>query len=180
VLKVWRAGVATVAVALLSSALIVFDLSDGAFRRWWSARAFTTDAIAGILVVLLTVLIVNQALGIRRDRERFRATAAQASIVLGQAIRTTRAVLARTTSGDRTAASDELRTYMIMLMIAAPILIESKTPRAFLEDAKHWAVCWSTSNIRSRGVPLIPSRLMHSLKKRCGSSKSARPRCLQL
>jgi hypothetical protein len=114
----------------------VLDLSDGAFRRWWSARAFTTDAIAGILVVLVTVLIVNQALGIRQERERFRATAAQASMVLSQAIRATRAVLACTTSGDRTAASDELRTYMIMLMIAAPILIESKTPRVFLEDAQ--------------------------------------------
>lgn len=135
-LKFWRAGVATIAVALLSSALIGLDLSDGAFRRWWSARAFTTDAIAGILVVLITVLIVNQALGIRRERERFRATAAQASMVLSQAIRATRAVLACATSGDRTAASDELRTYMIMLMIAAPILIETKTPRAFLEDAQ--------------------------------------------
>ena len=135
-LKVWQAGVATTAVALLSSALIVLDLSNGAFRRWWSARAFTTDAIAGILVVLITVLIVNQALGIRRERERFRATAAQASMVLSQAIRTSRAVLACATSGDRTAASDELRTYMIMLMIAAPILIESKKPRAFLEDAQ--------------------------------------------
>ena len=135
-LKVWQAEVATIAVALLSSALIVLDLSDGAFRRWWSARAFTTDAIAGILVVLITVLIVNQALGIRQERERFRATAAQASMVLSQAIRATRAVLACATSGDRTAASDELRTYMIMLMIAAPILIESKTPRAFLEDAQ--------------------------------------------
>jgi hypothetical protein len=128
VLKVWQAGVATIAVALLSSALIVLDLSDGAFRRWWSARAFTTDAIAGILVVLVTVLIVNQALGIHQGRERFRATAAQASMVLSQAIRATRAVLACATSGDRTAASDELRTYMIMLMIAAAILIESKTP----------------------------------------------------
>jgi hypothetical protein len=136
VLKVWQAGVATIAVALLSFALVFLDLSDGAFRRWWSARAFTTDAIAGILVVLITVLIVNQALGIRRDRERFSATAAQASMVLGQAIRTTRAVLARTTSDDRTVASDELRTYMIMLMIAAPILIDSRRPRAFLEDAQ--------------------------------------------
>ena len=135
-LKIWQAGVATSAVALLSSALIVLDLSDGAFRRWWSARAFTTDAIAGILVVLVTVLIVNQALGIRQERERFRATAAQASMVLSQAIRATRAVLGCATSGDRTAASDELRTYMIMLMIAAPILIESKTPRVFLEDAQ--------------------------------------------
>lgn len=135
-LKIWQAGVATTAVALLSSALVVLDLTDGAFRRWWSARAFTTDAIAGILVVLITVLIVNQALGIRRQRERFRATAAQASMVLSQAIRATRAVLACATSGDPTSASDELRTYMIMLMIAAPILIDSKTPRAFLECAQ--------------------------------------------
>jgi hypothetical protein len=136
VLKVWQAGVATTAVAVLSLALIVLDLSDDAFRRWWSARALTTDALAGILVVLITVLIVNQAMGIRRDRERFRATAAQAAMVLSQAIRATRAVLSGAASRDRTAASDELRTYMIMLMLAAPILIESKTPRAFLEDAQ--------------------------------------------
>jgi hypothetical protein len=136
VLKVWQASVATVLVAVLSLALVVLDLSDDAFRRWWSARAFTTDALAGILVVLITVLIVNQALGIRRDRERFRATAAQASMVLSQAIRASRAALSCAASRDRTAASDELRTYMIMLMLAAPILIESKTPRAFLEDAQ--------------------------------------------
>ena len=67
-LKVWQAGLATIAVTLLTLALIVLDVSDGAFRRWWSARAFTTDAIAGILVVLITVLIVNQAMGIHQDR----------------------------------------------------------------------------------------------------------------
>jgi hypothetical protein len=136
VLKVWQAGIATIAVTLLTLALIVLDVSDGAFRRWWSARAFTTDAIVGILVVLISVLIVNQALGIRRQRERFRATAAQASMVLSQAIRATRAVVACTTTGGRTAVSDEVRTYMIMLMIAAPILIDGKTPRAFLEHAQ--------------------------------------------
>src|SRR6201996_533965 len=120
-MRFWQVGVATIAVALLSSALIVLDLSDGAFRRWWSARAFTTDAIAGILVVLITVLIVNQVLRLRQQRERFRATAAHAALLLSQANRATRAVLARATSGDRTAASEELRTYMIMLMIGAPI-----------------------------------------------------------
>jgi hypothetical protein len=123
-------------VALLSSALIVLDLSDAAFRSWWSARAFTTDAIAGLLVVLITVLIVNQVLRLRQQRDRFRATAAHAALLLSQANRATRAVLACDTSADRTAASDELRTYMIMLMIGAPILIDSKTPRAFLEDAQ--------------------------------------------
>lgn len=135
-LKLWQAGVATMAVAVLSVALVILDLSDGAFRRWWSARAFTTDALAGILVVLISVLIINQALGIRQNRQRFRATAAQVAILLSQAIRATRAVLASNTSDDRNAASEELRTYMVMLMIAAPILIESKAPRAFLEDAQ--------------------------------------------
>ncbi len=152
-LKSWQAGIATIAVALVSSALIGLDLSDVAFRRWWSARAFTTDAIAGILVVLITVLIVNQALGIRRERERSRATAAQASMVLSQAIRATRAVLACATSGDRTATTDELRTYMIMLMIAAPILIESKTPRAFLEDAQTLGGMFVHVQHRSRRAP---------------------------
>jgi hypothetical protein len=135
-LKFWQAGVATIAVALLSAALIILDLSDGAFRRWWSARAFTTDAIAGILVVLITVLIVNQVLGLRQQRERLRATAAHAAMLLSQAVRATNAVLARANSSDHTTASDELRTYMIMLMIGAPILIDSKSPRAFLEDAQ--------------------------------------------
>jgi hypothetical protein len=54
---------------------------------------------------------------------------------LSQAIRATQAVMANAGSGDRPAASDEVRTYMTMMMIAAPILIESKTPRVFLETS---------------------------------------------
>jgi len=34
-LKGWQAGSATVVVALLTSALITSDLTDGVFRRWW-------------------------------------------------------------------------------------------------------------------------------------------------
>ncbi len=157
-LKVWQAGAATIAVAMLSSVLIILDLSDGAFRRWWSARAFTTDAIAGILVVLITVLIVNQALGLRQQRERLRATAAHAAMLLSQAIRATGAVSAYHTSGDRTVAGDELRTYMIMLMIGAPILIDTKAPRAFLEHAQRLGgmlvrVRQAESDGSLRGVP---------------------------
>src|SRR5271166_7197025 len=86
-LKGWQAGSATVVVALLTSALITLDLTDGVFRRWWSSRASTTDAVGGILVVLITVLIVNQVLAIRQQRDRSRATAAQAAIVASQAFR---------------------------------------------------------------------------------------------
>ena len=102
-LKVWQGGLATIVVTLLTWAGIVLDLSDGTFRQWWSPRAFTTDTLAGILAVLITVLIVNQVVGIRQQRQRFRATEAQTSMVLSQAIRATRAVMAGATSGDRTA-----------------------------------------------------------------------------
>jgi hypothetical protein len=54
---------------------------------------------------------------------------------LSQAIRATQAVMANAGSGDRPAASDEVRTYMTMMMIAAPILIDSKTPRVFVETS---------------------------------------------
>ena len=135
------------------------------------ARAFTTDAIAGLLVVLITVLIVNQVLRLRQQRDRFRATAAHAALLLSQANRATRAVLACATSADRTAASDELRTYMIMLMIGAPILIDSKIPRALLEDAQRPGACAPKSDRRSREVPCQAPRLTHSSKKRWGSSR---------
>jgi hypothetical protein len=137
VIKGWRAGTATVVVTLLTSALLVLDLTDEMFRRWWSARAFTTDTVAGVLVVLITVLVVNQVLRIRQQRDRSRATAAQAAILLSQAVRATRAVSALRDSGDHDAAADEVRTYMTMVLIAAPILIEARTPRAFLEKAQH-------------------------------------------
>jgi hypothetical protein len=137
VIKGWRSGSATIIVALLTSALIILDLTDGPFRRWWSSRAFTTDAVGGILVVLITVLIVNQVLRIRQVRDRSHATAAQTVIVLSQAVRATRlASVLGDNSGDRAAASDEVRTYMTMLLIAAPILIDAKVPRAFLEQAQ--------------------------------------------
>ena len=97
-------------------------------------------------------------------------------MVLSEAIRATRAVLACATTGDRT-ASDELRTCMFMLMIAAPILSESKRRRAFLEARNHRAICWFKSNIRTRRAPSNPSRLTNSSNKRCSSSKSRRPRC---
>jgi hypothetical protein len=137
VIKGWQAGSATIIVALVTSALIILDLTDGPFRRWWSSRALTTDAVGGILVVAITVLIVNQALRIRQQRDRSHATAAQTVIVLSQAIRATRVASALgDNSGDRAAASDEVRTYMTMLLIAAPILIDAKVPRAFLEQAQ--------------------------------------------
>jgi len=39
-------------------------------------------------------------------------------------------------SGDREAAGDEFRTYMMMLLVAAPVLIDARASRAFLEQAQ--------------------------------------------
>lgn len=135
-LKGWSAGFAPIVVALLSSVLILIDINDGGFRRWWSAHAFTTDVVAGILVLLITVLIVNQLLNMRQRNERARAVAAQVAILLGEAHRATRAVVSGGDSDDRGTSPDEVRTYMTMLMIAATRLIEAKDTRTFLEEAQ--------------------------------------------
>ena len=154
--KGWQAGFATVVVTLLTLFLVVLDITDETFRQWWSARPFTTDTVGGILVVLITVLVVNQVVRIRQLRDRSRATAAQAAIVLTQAARATRVVAAVGDSGDRAAASDEVRTYLTMVLIAAPILIDARISRAFLEQAQRLggllAQTLGTPRRRSRAV----------------------------
>jgi hypothetical protein len=121
----------------LTLVLVVLEITDGPFRGWLSARPFTTATAAGILVLGITVLIVDQVVRTRQLRDRSRATAAQAAIVLGQATRATQAASdALSGSGDRTAASEEVRTYMTMLLIAAPIVIDAKPSRTFLEQAQ--------------------------------------------
>jgi hypothetical protein len=136
-LRGWRSGLATITVTALTLVLVVLDLTDDRFRGWLAARAFTTATAAGILVLGITVLIVDQVLQMRQLRERSRATAAQAAIVLVQATRATQeAAHALSGFGDRATASDEVRTYMTMLLIAAPILIDAKTSRTFLEQAQ--------------------------------------------
>jgi hypothetical protein len=137
VLRGWRSGFATITVTVLTLVLVVLDLTNGQFRDWLAARAFTTATAAGILVLGITVLIVDQVLRMRQLRDRSRATAAQVAIVLGQATRATQAASdALSGSGDRATASEEVRTYMTMLLIAAPILIDAKPSRTFLERAQ--------------------------------------------
>jgi hypothetical protein len=132
-----RIGFATIAVTVLTLVLVVLDFTDDAFRGWFAARPFTTATAAGILVLGITVLVVDQVLRMRQLRERSRATAAQAEIVLVQATRATQAASdALNGCGDRATASDEVRTYLTMLLIAAPILIDAKTSRTFLEQAQ--------------------------------------------
>ena len=117
---------------------MVGELTDAGQRRWWATRPLTTDTVAGLLVLLITVLVVNQLLNRRQSRQRGHAVAAQAAIMAAQAARSARAVSALADrSGDRDAASDGFRTYMLMLLTGAPVLINDPTARHFLEQAQY-------------------------------------------
>ena len=136
-LKGWQGGTGAVIVTLGTVALVLLDLADRGFRLWWLSHAFTTDTVAGVLVVLLTVLVVDQVVRRRQIQARARAISAQAVILVAQASRAAQAVSGVLTgSGDRDAAGDAFRTYMIMLMVAAPVLIDAKISRDFLEEAQ--------------------------------------------
>jgi hypothetical protein len=127
-----------VLATLITVALVVGELADAGQRRWWATRPLTTDTVAGLLVLLITVLVVNQLLNRRQSRQRAHAVAAQAAIMAAQAARSAQAVSALADgSGDRGAASDGFRTYMMMLLIGAPVLIDDPVARRFLEQAQY-------------------------------------------
>jgi hypothetical protein len=140
VLSRWQGGLAATVITLLAAVLVVLDINDGAMRRWWDGHALTTDTVSGLLVLLITLLVVDQVVSLRQINDRSRAVAAQAAIVMTQAMRASQAVAQATAKGagpdDRDTASDELRTYMMMLLVAAPVLIDVRVSRSFLEQAQ--------------------------------------------
>lgn len=122
---------------LVTLALILLEITDAGQRRWWSAHSLTTDTVSGLLVLLITVLVVNQLLNLRQARQRSHAVAAQAAIVVAQANRSVRAVSSVTGgSGDHGAASDGFRTYMMILLMSSPVFISDLVSRRFLEQAE--------------------------------------------
>jgi hypothetical protein len=128
------------AVTILAVALAVLDILDGAVHRWWAEHAFTNSLVSGLLVLLVTVLVADRVVHARQLRDRSRAIAAQAAIVLTQAVRTVQlanAVLDG--AGDTEAAGDALQSYGTMLLIAAPLLIDATMSRTFLEAAQRLA-----------------------------------------
>jgi hypothetical protein len=133
----WVSAAAVTALALVLAAL---DILDGAVHRWWAEHAFTTSLVGGLLVLLVTVLVADRVIHARQLRDRSRAIAAQAAIVLTQAVRTVQladAVLDG--NGDTDAAGDALQSYGTMLLIAAPLLIDATVSRTFLEEAQRLA-----------------------------------------
>jgi len=131
----WLAAVLAMLVTL---ALVIVEVTDAGQRRWWAAHPLTTDTVAGLLVLLVTVLVVNQLLSRRQAGQRGHAVAAQAAILMAQAARSARAVSSAIGgSGDRDAASDGFRTYMMMLLTSTPVLINDPVARHFLERAQY-------------------------------------------
>jgi hypothetical protein len=134
----WQGWFAAIVVTLAAYTLIILDVTDAALRRWWSDHALTTDMVSGLLGLLITVLVIDQVVQLRQIKDRARAVAAQAAIIVSQARRSSQAVSqALTGSGDRDAAGDEFRTYMMMLLVSAPVLIDAKASRNFLEQAQY-------------------------------------------
>jgi len=133
----WGGWAAAITITLATIALVNGDIYDAALRHWWSGHALTTDTVSGVLVVLITVLVVDQVVRGRQLKDRARAVSAQAAIMMSQASRSCRAVSeALDGSGDHGAAGDEFRTYMMMLLVGAPVLIDARASRTFLEQAQ--------------------------------------------
>ena len=136
----WQGGFAALIVTVLTGVLVILDVNDRAMRRWWEGHALTTGTVSGLLVLLITLLVVDQVVRLRQLNARARAVAAQSAIIMTQAGRTLSAVNQATANGahdsDRDAANDELRTYMMMLLVGAPVLIDAQVSRNFLEQAQ--------------------------------------------
>jgi hypothetical protein len=131
---------AALTVLVITTVLVVLDITDRSVDRYWSRHSFGTSVLSGVLVLLLTVLIVDRVARIRQVRNQSRAVGAQAAIIVGQAQRAADAISSASPSADdRQAASDELRSYTQMLLISAPVLIDAKAPRTFLETAQRVA-----------------------------------------
>ena len=88
----WSAALLATVITL---AIVVGELTDAGQRRWWAARPLTTDTVSGLLVLLITVLVVNQLLNRRQSRQRGHAVAAQAAIMVAQAARSATAPAAK-------------------------------------------------------------------------------------
>ena len=133
----WLGGLAAAAVALVAGVLVILDLTDAGLRRWWDAHALTTATVTGLLVLMITVLVVDQVVRLRQGKSRARAVAVQVAILRTQANTASRAVSqVLAGSGDRDMAYEEFRTYTMMVLAVAPVLIDARRSRNFLERAQ--------------------------------------------
>lgn len=136
-----RAWSGALAVLVIAVALVVLDTTVRLVHVYWSRHSFTSSVVSGLLVLMLTVLIVDRVVHIREIGNQSRAMGAQAAFIVTQAGRTADAInRASSSPDDLDAASGELRTYMLMLLTSAPVLIDAKVSRAFLETADRFGM----------------------------------------
>jgi hypothetical protein len=154
-------------VSAITAALVVLDISNGSVHRFLSRHSFTSNVLAGVCVLLLTVLIVDRVVRIRQARNQFRAVGAPATLIVAQASRAADAVTRAALSAEgRDEASVELRTYTQLLLNSAPLLIDARIPRAFLEAAQHVAADLFRARRRvDEGVEPTKAQLDHTVEQ---------------
>ena len=127
-----------VLATLITVALVVGELTDAGQRRWWATRPLTTDTVAGPLVLLITVLVVNELL-IEAAEQAARPRGRGAGRHHGGAGRTRRDRPSPHWRTDRATATPRptvSRTYMLMPPTGAPVLIDDRQP-GILEQAQY-------------------------------------------
>ena len=128
------------AVMAVVLGLIALDLVDHAFSAWLDRHSFATDAVSTLLGLAVAALVLDRISARRSLRDRAQVMAAQGAMIAAQALRATGAVTsALDGSGDRDAAADELRTFMMMMLTGAPVLMDAPDTREFLERSQHLA-----------------------------------------
>jgi hypothetical protein len=169
VLPRWSGGLAAAAVALVACVLVILDLIDAGLRRWWDNHSLTTATVTGLLVLLITVLVVDQVVRLRQGNNQARAVAIQVAILRTQATIASRAVSqVLAGSGDRHMAYEEFRTYTMMVLAVAPVLIDARISRNFLERAQDLDAEMARALSLLATVPgeekLLAGRLDHALQ----------------
>jgi hypothetical protein len=166
-------GIAALVATLLAAALVIVEINDEAMRRWWSGHALTTDTVSGLLVLLITLLVVDQVVRLRQLNARARAIASQAAIILTQAEAAShsvsQAVAPGADPGSRDDAVDQTRTYTMMLLVGAPVLIDARVSRTFLEQAQAlaglMAEALGITGKASSHATVSPTRLDHAVQR---------------
>jgi hypothetical protein len=126
------AALAAVAVLVV---LVVCDETVTGVRRFFELHAFTASIAASLLTLAVTLLVVDQVVARRNQKERAESVAVQSLILYGQAKRAHQAVLAAERSGGSPSpeVGEELRSLATMMLSASASLFDDPEARVFLE-----------------------------------------------
>lgn len=91
-------------VMVITSILVALDIRDRSVHWFWSRHSFTSSVLAGVLVLLLTVLVIDRVTRMRKLRNQSRAIAVQAAILVAQGARAVDAIETTSSSTEERAA----------------------------------------------------------------------------